>query len=207
MNIDRTTVFSPTQAIEGDEVYATAIDGLFYIENDIKEDSRGFFVELAHIPTIENATGTQFVAQQVNLSSSRTGVTRGFHAEGWNKLVTVMSGTAYCVLVDLRPDSPSFLKKEAFLLGEHKDALHGSLFITQGIGNSVCAVEGPVKYAYVVDALYADRDTDLDRAISLFDPQLAVQWPFAKDEMIISKRDENGLTLDQVFPELHKENV
>jgi len=78
--------------------------------------------------------------------------------------------------------------------------LHGSLFIPNGIGNSLCAVKGPVDYLYYVDQLYKDRNTNGDKAISLFDPNLNIEWPIKREDMIISERDKNAVTLTELFP-------
>jgi dTDP-4-dehydrorhamnose 3,5-epimerase-like enzyme len=73
--------------------------------------------------------------------------------------------------------------------------LSGCLFIDRGIANSVCVIDGPLDYIYCVDALYQDRDRADDVAISLFDPQLQIDWPLAKADMIISKRDSHARNL------------
>lgn len=181
-------------------VFKTKIDGLIYLTYNLFSDERGFFAEVGHISKIETIAGQPFKIVQINHSRSLANVVRGMHAEGWNKLVTVINGFAFSALADVRPDSPTFGQTETFELGPDNGGLKGSLFISQGIANSVCVLKAPVDYIYCVDKLYADRDKSGDQAISLFDPDLKIAWPINKDKMIISERDKNAVTLRQKFP-------
>lgn len=180
-------------------LFKTSIEGLFFINYKKYHDDRGFFTELAKIPEIEDLTGEKFVVKQVNFSYSVTNVVRGMHAENWNKLINVVSGVAFCALADIRPDSPSFGKKEyfKFSVDEKDGSLSGGLYISRGIANSICALEGPVGYIYGVDQLYEERDKAGDRAISIFDPDLNIQWPVSNDNMIVSQRDIDAISLKE----------
>ena len=184
-----------------DRIYKTSINYLYYISTIVHEDNRGFYREVALIPDIEKVIGKPFSIKQLNHANSVKNVIRGMHAEDWNKLVTVTHGVCLCVLADIRPNSPTFLKKEYTLLGFGENALPGSIFITKGIANSMFIVEEPVEYIYAVDELYRDRDKSGDVAISLFDPDLNIQWPIPQEEMIISDRDKNSITLREKYPE------
>jgi len=183
------------------DIFRTAINGLFYVKHTTNRDERGFFSELARMPEIEKVIGHPFPVKQINQSRSSTGVVRGIHSEDWNKYATVTNGKCFCALVDLRPESPTFGKKEYFMLGFDREALDGSLFIPARIGNSMCVMEGPMDYLYFVDKLYQNRDEKDDQVISLFDPDLQIPWPIPKERMIISNRDKNAITLRSRFPE------
>jgi dTDP-4-dehydrorhamnose 3,5-epimerase-like enzyme len=178
-----------------ERIYKTRIDGLYYVAHSIHPDDRGSFAELSLIPDLEKVIGFSFVTKQVNLALSKQNVCRGFHAEGWNKLVTVISGTGFSALADIRPHSSTYKQTETFVLGEDTGALKGCLFITKGIANSFCAMKSVVHYLYLVDRLYRDKDKTDEGAISLFDPQLNVDWPIQKSQMIISDRDKNAQAL------------
>lgn len=194
------TTYQPTKDLEiKDGVFKTKINGLYYLAFNYFPDNRGFFSEVGYTYKIETIIGTPFKIAQLNHSRSLENVIRGLHAEGWNKLTTVTNGIAFSALADVRPDSTTFAKVETFLFGE--EGLKGSLFIAQGIANSVCVIKGPVDYLYCVDKLYQDRDPADDQAISLFDPDLNINWPIPKDQMIISDRDKQAVTLRQKFPE------
>lgn len=195
-------IYQPTAQLKVDErVYETAIEGLFYIAHEVHPDERGFYAELALVPDIVAATKVSFDVVQISQARSMTNVARGFHAESWNKLVTVMTGRALSVIADIRPDSPTFLNTERFLLGQGEGTLTGSLLITSGIGNSYCVLTGPADYLYCVDQLYRERDPGGDAAVSLFDPDLGVSWPIPQEQMILSVRDKQAKTLRELYPE------
>jgi dTDP-4-dehydrorhamnose 3,5-epimerase len=197
--------YHPSKDLEiKDGVYKTNIDGLFYLGFNHFPDNRGFFAEVGHTHKIEEISGKPFKIAQVNHSRSLKNVVRGMHAEGWNKLVTVTNGVSFSALADVRPNSKTFGKVETFLLGVNGKALRGSLFIASGIANSVCVIEAPVDYIYCVDKLYKDRDPADDQAISIFDKDLNINWPIKKEDMIISKRDKQAVTLREKYPKKFK---
>lgn len=194
-------MYQPVSSLEiKPGVFKTKIDDLYYLSYNFNADERGFFAEVGHTHKIEAVIGRPFKIAQVNHSRSLANVVRGMHAEGWNKLVTVINGLAFSALADVRPDSPTFGQLETFELGPDNGGLKGSLYISQGIANSVCVLKAPVDYIYCVDKLYQDRDKTGDQAISLFDPDLNILWPIDHDQMIISERDKNAVYLRQKFP-------
>lgn len=195
------TLFQPSPNQKKSEfIYETGITGLWFLAHKKFSDDRGFYAELSRIPEVEEVFGAPFKTQQLNLSYSETNVVRGFHAEQWNKLITAITGTCFCVLADIRPDSTTFGKTEQFLLGDGQDCLEGSLFVTAGIANSVCVLNGPANYLYAVDQLYSQRDPSGDVAISLFDQDLAVDWPISREQMILSDRDTAAISLREKYP-------
>jgi dTDP-4-dehydrorhamnose 3,5-epimerase len=190
--------FNPENAIktETPNIFLTEIEGLLYVERPTFADERGFFREIGTIPHIEQITGIEFSVQQVNHSCSGPRVLRGIHAEGWNKLVTAITGTGFCALVDLRPDSSTFLSIQIIILKGGK----GSLFIPQGVGNSLCVISSDdFNYVYAVDRLYSQRDPKDDRAVNAFDDQLNIPWPYLQDELILSERDRKSLSLADIL--------
>jgi dTDP-4-dehydrorhamnose 3,5-epimerase len=188
----------------GEFIYKTDFEGLFYIHHKKFNDERGFYAEISRLPEIENAINGSFVVKQVNLALSNVNVSRGLHAEGWNKLVTVITGESHCVLADIRPDSATFGQTELFVLGSSEKSLPGSLFIPAGMANSLCVTAGPVNYLYCVDQLYSERDKVNDIAVSLFDPDLNISWPIPRSQMIISERDRQAITLREKYPDKFK---
>lgn len=195
-------MYQPTPALEiKDGVFKTKIEGLYYLSYKFSTDERGFFAEVGYTHKIEAVTGQPFKVAQVNHSRSGPNVVRGLHAEGWNKLTTVINGLAFSALADVRPESSTFGQVETFEFGPDNGGLKGSLYISQGIANSVCVIKAPVDYIYCVDKLYLDRDVKGDQSISLFDPDLKIAWPVARDKMIISQRDKDAVSLRQKFPD------
>jgi len=197
--------YVPNQELEiAENIFKTKIEGLFYIKYKKMIDERGFFSQILEPERIRAAgINPNFQIKQVNLSVSQSKIVRGLHSESWNKLVTVIAGNAFCALADVRHDSPSYKNIEYFdFVADPQNEWGESLYISKKIGNSICAIEGPVYYLYGVDLLYHERDEKDDLAISIFDQDLNITWPFAKEEMIISQRDLDSITLR----ELHGEN-
>ena len=192
-------LYHPDQSLQlTDNIFRTKIPGLLYIRSNKYEDQRGFFSELFKFDQLNQVLDQHFEVKQVNFARSKTNVLRGMHAEGWNKLVTVVSGQAYCALTDLRPKSPTFKHSEYFQL-DYEQASGVGLFIAQGIANSILAVEGPVNYLYLVDKLYQDRDPKDNLSISPFDPELNISWPIDRETMILSQRDLQAISLKELL--------
>ncbi len=196
-------IYQPTSELQlSQHIFRTPIDGLYYITIDKKNDERGFFSQIIELQELEAIIGQPFTVKQFNYSKSQTNVVRGLHAEGWNKLVTVTHGTAFSALADIRPQSATFKQVVYFKLGfDLNPDLGFALYISQGIANSICALEGPVEYLYLVDKLYSERSQKDNAALSIFDPELNIQWPIAKEQMIISQRDTQPKKLSEMLAE------
>lgn len=195
------TIYQPTPDKEvAPGIYSTAIAGLLYIEYKKFHDERGFFADVTGLKNLSKAIGRVMEIKQINLAASQTNVVRGMHAEGWNKLVTTFTGKGFSALADIRPASPTFKQVEYFLFDNSLETEKGTgLYVPTGVANSVCALEGPLLYHYAVDAFYEDRDVTGDKAISIFDPDLNLQWPIDREQMIISQRDKDTITLAELL--------
>ena len=196
--------YTPRKDLEiAENIWKTKIDGLYYLKYKKFIDDRGFFSQILEPERIKAAgINPNFQIKQINLSVSRSKIARGIHTEGWNKLITVIQGHAFCALADVRNDSPTYKNVEYFdFIADPNNEWGESLYISKKIGNSVCAVEGPMNYLYGVDMLYHERNKADDLAVSIFDPDLNIQWPFAKEEMIISQRDIDSITLKELYQE------
>lgn len=182
----------------GENVFSSSIKGLLFIQNNVFEDDRGFFREFALVPELDKHIQQDFVVKQFNHSHSKENVIRGFHIGSWNKLISVVHGEALCVLVDVRPSSPTYKTVEYFKLGFREDSLVGSLFIPVGIANAFAVVRGPVDYVYGVDKLFKNKEANEDLAFSIFDPEINVSWPIEKQKIILSERDKKNPTLREI---------
>jgi len=175
------------------EIKKTSISGLLVIEKPTYKDKRGFFREAVRLDELEEITGSKFEIKQWNHSLSHPKVIRALHAEGWNKLVYLVTGKMFAAIVDIRPDSKTFGKVETFTFDETRPR---AMFIPEGLANSICVVgTEPVHYFYLVDKYYDGSDTT---AIAWDDPDLNIDWP-VKDP-IISERDKKNPTMREKFP-------
>ncbi|MEK7168528.1 MAG: dTDP-4-dehydrorhamnose 3,5-epimerase family protein [Patescibacteria group bacterium] len=134
----------------------------------------------------------------MNHSRSKTGVIRGIHAEKWDKLVYPINGKMVAVIVDLREESETFEKIETFDF----DCTNGpikALFLPNGMGNSICIIEGPVDYTYLVSAYWTP---DSSFAINPFDKDLNIKWPVSNP--ILTDKDMTAPGMRDRFPDIYK---
>ena len=153
-------------------VTATSITGLFIVDGDSHVDDRGFFRESYRLDELERAVGRPVDFRQANHSRSAPGVLRGFHVEPWDKLVYVVRGTAFCVVVDARPASATFGATESFLLGD-EPGRRRRLFIAEGLGNAFQAVT-ETDYVNEVSKEFSSNSR---WGVAWDDPSLEVDWP------------------------------
>src|SRR5437868_2853195 len=100
-------------------VTPASLQGVFLVERPVHEDPRGFFHEVERRRTdVGDRLDTVIRHAQWNHSRSRRGVLRGIHVAQWNKCAYVVRGEVQVVIVDARPESPTFGRHESFLLGE-----------------------------------------------------------------------------------------
>lgn len=161
------------------------IQGPLLVELKLFADPRGFFVERFNEGEFARH-GLPTHYSQDNHSRSVPGVLRGLHfqMDPWQgKLVGVMRGRIWDVLVDLRRDSPSFGKWMGFELSERNANM---LWIPKGFAHGFCVLgDEPADVLYKVDAPYNPAG---ESGIHWADPELKIQWPVPKP--LVSARDE-----------------
>jgi dTDP-4-dehydrorhamnose 3,5-epimerase len=163
------------------------------IEPDVHPDARGFFVETYARPRYA-ALGIEQEFVQDNQSRSARGTVRGLHFQsrpGQAKLVRVARGAIWDVVVDIRPDSPTFGTAEAFDLD---DVAHRQLFVPVGFAHGFCVTSEIADVTYKVSSLF---DPAEERGIAWDDPALAIAWP--TDAPIVSERDRANPPLREVI--------
>ena len=160
------------------------LDGLLLIKLDLRGDARGFFVERFNLERFRAARlPCDFV--QDNHSRSRPGVLRGLHYQHTpeqGKLVGVTRGRIFDVVLDLRPNSPTYGHTQSVELSDMNGQL---LWVPRGFAHGFCVLdENPADLLYKVDAPY---NPDGEDGILWNDPGLRIQWPVQNP--IVSKRD------------------
>lgn len=153
-------------------VTPTAIAGLFVIDSQLIEDSRGFFRESYRLAELSQAVGRNVSFRQANHSRSKPGVIRGFHAEPWDKLIYVVRGTAFCAVADIRVESETYGTALTFMLGD-EPGHRQRLFISRGLANAFQAI---AETDYVND-VSEEFDQAGRHGIAWDDPTLSVAWP------------------------------
>ena len=167
------------------------IDGLFLIDIEVRGDPErpaGSFREVFHAERFADLGLPSFAPVQWNISESTQGTLRGFHAEPWNKLVHVASGTVFAAIADLRAGSPT---AGATWTGELDRTR--ALFVGAGLGNAFQATSDMVVYAYLVDRHWSSEETY--PSVAWDDPDLAVAWPITDERLSLSTKDRTNPTL------------
>ena len=168
--------------MSGPSVTATSIPGLLHVELELHADERGWFKESYQRAKLEAAGLPHLEVVQNNVSyNAAVGVTRGIHAEPWDKYVSPAHGRVFAAIADLRPGD-TYGAVETFELGPGQ-----GLYVPRGCGNSFCTLEPHTVYSYLMNAHWSPQAQYV--LVNLFDPTLAVPWPLPREQMIVSEKD------------------
>ena len=144
------------------------------------------------------APGIEFV--QANESVSSRGVLRGLHFQRGEfsqaKLVRVSQGKVVDVAVDIRPGSPTFGQHVAVELSADNAR---QLFIPRHFAHGFIVLSERAQFQYMVDNVYAPQ---AEATLRFDDPALGIEWPLPESELLLSPKDMQGMTLDQLKAEL-----
>jgi dTDP-4-dehydrorhamnose 3,5-epimerase len=172
----------PTTEITG---HHTNIPGLIWFDITNVGDSRGWFQEKFHKQKLVVAGLPEaFTVVQNSLAFNKRGVTRGFHAEPWDKYVSVVTGRVFVAYVDLR-NGDSFGRSVTLELDNNR-----AVYVPAGIGNSYQCLTDEVYYLYSVNEHWSEDAYGTSLFVNLADPQLNVPWPIPLGAAILSERDK-----------------
>lgn len=176
-------------------VIETAISEVKIIEPSIFEDQRGYFFESFNEKLFkEKVCDTVFI--QDNEAKSTYGVLRGLHYQlnpfAQSKLVRVIKGEVLDVAVDIREGSPTFMKHVAIVLSEDNKK---QLFVPRGFAHGYVVLSDEAIFAYKVDNKYAP---EYEGSIAYNDPSLNIDWKLKDNEVLLSEKDKNCDSIDQV---------
>ena len=163
------------------------IEGLCVITPSVHGDNRGYFMETYNQREM-NEAGIDTVFVQDNQSASIRGVLRGLHRQinfPQSKLVRVIKGTVYDVAVDLRKNSPTYLKWYGIELSEENKK---QFFIPKGFAHGFLVLSDYAEFCYNVDDFFHPND---EGGIAYNDPTIGVKWPIGDDmQIILSEKDK-----------------
>ena len=174
----------------------TGIEGLKVVDLAVHGDSRGWFKENWQRAKMTALGIPDFRIVQNNISyNERRGVTRGIHAEPWDKFISVARGSVFGAWVDLREGSETFGKVFTCTLDPSR-----AIYVPRGVGNSFQALEDGTAYTYLVDAHWSLELKRTYTFVNLADPELAIEWPIPLEEATVSEADLNHPMLRDVVP-------
>lgn len=129
--------------------------------------------------------------QQWNISQSRQGVLRGLHFQSpfpQAKLIRVVQGSVWDVVVDLRKGSPTYGRWQSYELSEKTPE---SLYIPEGFAHGFLTMSPTATLIYAVSCA---RHAESEQIIRWDDPDLAIAWPL-EQAPILSDRDAEAMSL------------
>ncbi|TAH36658.1 dTDP-4-keto-6-deoxy-D-glucose epimerase [Candidatus Saccharibacteria bacterium] len=176
-------------AVPTTEVIAqqTDIPGLLIFNVTAMRDDRGYYQETYQKQKLVAAGMPEsFNVVQTSTSYNKTaGVTRGFHAEPWDKYLTVLKGSVFAAFVDLR-QGESFGKTVTVEVKPET-----AVYLPKGVGNSFQTLEDDTFYLYSVNAHWSAELYDEYCFANLADPAIGIDWPIPLDQAVMSERDKN----------------
>jgi dTDP-4-dehydrorhamnose 3,5-epimerase/reductase len=183
-------------------VLSTPIPGLLVVELPVHRDNRGWFKENWQREKMTAAGVPDFGPVQNNVSfNTAVGVTRGFHAEPWDKFVSVATGSVYGAWVDLRA-GVAFGATFTIVIGPDR-----AVFVPSGVANAFQTLEPQTAYSYLVNDHWSAEAKKSYAFVNLADPSLKIEWPIPLDQAEISAADGGHPELSAVSPSPRKKTL
>lgn len=175
-------------------IQATPINGLYILEAKPHEDERGGFTRLYCAEELQKIVPINI--KQINHSVTlKKGTARGLHfqyaPDAEVKIIKCIKGSVYDVVVDIRKNSPTFLKQFNLELTAEN---HKMLCIPKGLAHGFQALQDNAELIYMHDRIYTPGN---EGALNLQDPLLNIDWPL--DVINVSLRDKAHRFLDKEF--------
>jgi dTDP-4-dehydrorhamnose 3,5-epimerase len=178
----------------------TKLAGAFIIDFEQHEDERGFFARSFCQHEFEEH-GLKSLIVQANVAFNRNkGTLRGMHFQyppkAETKLVRCTRGAILDIIVDVRPESPTFLQHVAVELNEEN---HRSLYIPERFAHAYQALRDNTETSYQFGEFYAP---EMEGGLLYNDPALGLEWPLPVS--VISEKDEKFGLLQDTESEIRK---
>lgn len=171
------------------QIINTDLPGVLIIEPRVFGDQRGFFMETWNQAAYA-AAGITATFVQDNLSLSKKGILRGLHFQKPNtqgKLVYVLQGEVFDVIVDIRFGSPTFGRSiNVMLTADNKR----QIYIPPGFAHGFCVTSDTALFAYKCTDKY---NPQAEASVLWNDPDLNIPWPINNPEL--SAKDKQGIPL------------
>lgn len=177
----------------GFEFKPLELEGAFLVSSFYAGDNRGGFTKTFEKDIFEQA-GIKFNLNETFASRSEKNVVRGLHFQmnkPQAKLVSVVSGRVWDVIVDIRPESPTFRKWTAQELSAEN---HLSFYVPRGFAHGFASLEDNTVMLYQCDGKY---DKETDTGIRFDDPDIGIECPISLDTAVRSERDLGLMSLKE----------
>lgn len=169
------------------KVEKTAIEGAYILQPDVFNDDRGLFLESFNQARFNDAVGAAYTFVQDNISVSTHGVIRGLHGQRGTadqaKLVTCVEGHILDVLVDMRPESATYLQHLSVHL---TSASRNQLLVPRGCLHGFSVLSEKAVVLYKCDRYYSKEH---EYGVHYNDKQLAIDWQLQGIDPVVSEKD------------------
>jgi dTDP-4-dehydrorhamnose 3,5-epimerase len=167
--------------------HETSVKDVYEIRLEPKSDERGFFSRSWCQKEFESRNLNSAVVQCSVSFNSKKGTLRGLHYQaaprGEAKLVRCTAGSIFDVVVDLRPDSPTFKQWIAVVL---RAAKRNMVYVPEGCGHGFLTLEDNTEVFYQMSEFYYP---ELARGVRWNDTAFEIRWPFEPE--VVSERDSS----------------
>jgi dTDP-4-dehydrorhamnose 3,5-epimerase len=178
----------------------TKLKGAFIIRLDRRSDDRGFFARAFCQREFAEHGLTSVIAQANIASSLKKGTVRGMHFQyppaAETKLVRCTRGAILDIIVDLRPESETYLDHVAVELDE--DSMD-ALYVPQRFAHGYQTLRDNTHTSYQVGEVYTP---DAEGGLMYKDPRLGLEWPLPVS--VVSERDQKFGLLDEIEVEMKR---
>jgi dTDP-4-dehydrorhamnose 3,5-epimerase len=161
------------------------LPGAFLIDLEKREDERGFFARTFCLNEFKQHQLDANVVQINNSLSADKGTLRGMHYQlapkAETKIVRCIKGSLFDVIVDLRKESPTFLKWFGAELSAENRRM---MYVPKGFAHGFVTLEAHTEVFYLVSEFYAP---DMERGIRYNDPAIGIEWPV--QPQVVSEKD------------------
>jgi dTDP-4-dehydrorhamnose 3,5-epimerase len=177
------------------DVFDSTLPGVRVIEPDVHTDDRGSFLETWNAREY-GKEGLNMTFVQDNLSRSNRHVLRGLHFQNprpQGKLISVLKGEVYDVVLDIRTSSETFGEWESIVLSAENAR---QLYVPEGFAHGFLVTSEDALFHYKCTDFY---HPETEGVIRWDDPRLDIDWPV--DDPILSERDREAPRLEELPPE------
>jgi len=173
----------------------TALSGAYLIDLEKRGDERGFFARVfCEREFAAHSLITHFVQANNSLSADR-GTLRGMHYQlpphAETKVVRCIRGALWDVILDLRPNSPTFGKSIGVELSAENRRM---IYAPKGFAHGFLTLKDDSEAFYFTDEFYAPES---ERGLRWDDPRFGLEWPMAP--IVISEKDRAHRNFDPAF--------
>lgn len=176
------------------KITLTNLKDCVVLQPQVFKDHRGYFIESFSHQKFKEIVGQEVDFVQDNESQSQYGTVRGMHMQKGSsaqaKLVRVVKGKVLDVVIDARPDSPTFQQKFEIELSEENKT---QLFVPKGFLHGFSVLSEVAIFSYKCDAYY---DKAAEVGVNPLDADLHIDWGVPLADMKLSEKDEQAMNFE-----------